>query len=155
MSIEIREAKIEEVDIVFRTMQEAFLEYSGKLNPPSGALSETTLNVINIFKQGGGAVIAWNESMAVGSARYRYMDHYMHIGRVSVLQEYRGRGICKSLLNFIENKALSSGIQESRVEVRLSIPENIDMYKRLKYEVIEHKFYPERTDSWYVMSKKL
>lgn len=155
MSIEIREAKIEEVDIVFRTMQEAFLEYSGKLNPPSGALSETTLNVINIFKQGGGAVIAWNGSMAVGSARYRYMDHYMYIGRVSVLQEYRGRGICKSLLNFIENKALSSGIQESRVEVRLSIPENIDMYKRLKYEVIEHKFYPERTDSWYVMSKKL
>lgn len=155
MSFEIREAKIEEADIVFHTMQESFMEYSGKLNPPSGALSETTQNVIKTFKEGGGAVLAWDGIRAVGSARYRYMDHYMYIGRVSVLQEYRGRGICKSLLNFIENKALSMGINESKVEVRLSIPENIDMYKRLKYEVIEHKFYPERTDSWYVMSKKL
>ncbi|KRF31792.1 hypothetical protein [Paenibacillus sp. Soil787] len=60
MSFEIREAKIEEADIVFRTMQESFMEYSGKLNPPSGALSETTQNVINAFKEGGGAVLAWN-----------------------------------------------------------------------------------------------
>ena len=44
---------------------------------------------------------------------------------------------------------------ESRVEVRLSIPENIKLYEWLQYEVIEHKFYPERTDSWYVMRKKL
>ena len=155
MSIEIREAKIEEVDIVFRTMQESFMEYSGKLNPPSGALSETTQNVINTFNEGGGAVLAWNGIMAVGSARYRFIEHYIYIGRVSVIREYRGRGICKSLLNFIENKAMSMGIKESKVAVRLSIPENIDMYKRLKYEVIEHKFYPDRTDSWYVMSKKL
>ncbi len=155
MSIEIKEAKIEEADIVFRTMQESFMEYSGKLNPPSGALSETTQHIINIFKEGGGAVLAWDEICAVGSARYRYIDHYMYIGRVSVIQEYRGRGICKSLLNFLENKALSSGIKESRVGVRLSIPENIDVYKRLKYEVIEQKYYPDRTDSWYVMSKKL
>lgn len=155
MSIEIREAEIEEIDIVFRTMQESFMEYSGKLNPPSGALSETTEHILNTFKQGGGAVIAWNEITAVGSARYRFIDNYIYIGRVSVLQEFRGRGICKSILKFVENKAKARGIYESRVEVRLSIPENIEMYKKLKYEVIEQKFYPERTDSWYVMSKKL
>lgn len=155
MSFEIREAIMEEADIVFRTMQESFMEYSGKLNPPSGALSETTQNVINTFNEGGGAVLAWDGIKAVGSARYSFIEHNIYIGRVSVIQEYRGRGIGKSLLNFIENKALSIGINESKVAVRLSIPENIAMYKRLKYEVIEHKFYPDRTDSWYVMSKKL
>ena len=60
MSFEIREAKMDEADIVFRIMQESFMEYSGKLNPPSGALSETTQHVINNFKEGGGAVLAWD-----------------------------------------------------------------------------------------------
>ncbi|WP_376773887.1 GNAT family N-acetyltransferase [Paenibacillus phytorum] len=63
------------------------------MNPPSGALAETTQHVINTFKEGGGAVLAWHGIRAVGSARYRFIEDYIYIGRVSVIQEYRGRGI--------------------------------------------------------------
>jgi ribosomal protein S18 acetylase RimI-like enzyme len=155
MTIEIKEASIDEIDIVYRTMEESFKEYIGKLNPPSGALRETITDILDNMKRSGGSVIAWNGNIAAGSAKYRFSEDFIYIGRVSVLPEFRGKGICKSMLKFIEDKARARDIFESRVEVRLSIPANIALYKRLKYEVIEHKFYPDRSDSWYVMSKNL
>ncbi|SFM14347.1 Acetyltransferase (GNAT) domain-containing protein [Paenibacillus sp. 1_12] len=154
MNIEVKEAEINQVDIVLNLMQQAFQEYNGKLTPPSGALSETAEDIKNIMQQGGGAVIAWAGQSAVGSARYKFKDSHMYIGRVSVSPAYRGNGICKSLLSFLEHLAKAKGIQETRVEVRLSIPGNVELYQRLEYEIIEQKYYPERTDSWYVMSKR-
>lgn len=155
MSLTIREATIDESELIYHVMIESFKEYNGKLNPPSGALMETVDHTIHTFNIGGGAALACDGAKVVGSARYKPVADYMYIGRVSVLPEFRGKGICKALLHFVENKAREQGFMESRVEVRLSIPENIKLYEWLQYEVIEHKFYPERTDSWYVMRKKL
>ncbi|WP_240416124.1 GNAT family N-acetyltransferase [Paenibacillus periandrae] len=154
MNIEVKEADIDQADLILYTMQQAFQEYAGKLNPPSGALSETTDDIIKIMQQGGGAVIAWADQTAVGSARYKFKDSHMYIGRVSVTPAYRGNGICKKLLSFIEEQARAKGILETRVEVRLSIPGNIELYQKLKYEIIDHIYYPDRVDSWYVMRKK-
>jgi GNAT superfamily N-acetyltransferase len=164
MTLPIREATIDESELIYQVMIESFKEYDGKLNPPSGALKETVDHTIHTFNIGGGAALACEGAKVVGSARYKPVDDYMSIGRVSVLPDFRGKGICKALLTFVENKALltfvenkarDQGIMETRVEVRLSFPENIRMYERLHYEVIEHKFYPERIDSWYVVRKKL
>jgi ribosomal protein S18 acetylase RimI-like enzyme len=154
MNIEVKEADIDQADLILSTMQQAFQEYAGNLNPPSGALSETADDIIKIIQQGGGAVIAWAGQTAVGSARYKFKDSHMYIGRVSVSPAYRGNGICKKLLSFIEEQARAKGILETRVEVRLSIPGNIELYQKLTYEIIDHKYYPEQTDSWYVMSKR-
>ena len=59
------------------------------------------------------------------------------------------------MLAMIEGIALAIGINEARVEVRVSIPDNIKLYEYLEYRPIEQKYYNEGTDSWYVMSKKL
>jgi ribosomal protein S18 acetylase RimI-like enzyme len=155
MSFQIKEATVEESDLIFHVMVDSFKEYDRKLNPPSGALLETVDKTIQTFQIGGGAVLAWEGDVVAGSARYKPVDHYMYIGRVSVRPEFRGKGIMKAMLNTVENIAKTRGLMESRVEVRLSIPSNIDMYERMHYEVIEHKFYPERIDSWYVMRKML
>lgn len=155
MSIQIREAQVEESGLIFQVMIASFREYDGKLNPPSGALQETVDKTIQTFQIGGGAILAWDGDVAVGSARYKPVDHYMYIGRISVLPDFRGRGICKALLSTVENLAKEKGFLESRLEVRLSLPENVTMYQRFGYAVLEHKFYPEREDSWYVMRKLL
>jgi predicted N-acetyltransferase YhbS len=89
----IREAKADEIYIVHRIMQEAFKQYNGILHPPSSAMRETVEDVSNKIKDHGGAVIVWEGQEAIGSARYIFRDNYMYIGRVSVLAEYRGRGI--------------------------------------------------------------
>jgi ribosomal protein S18 acetylase RimI-like enzyme len=131
MTIQIKEAKKDEIELVYQTMKMAFSEYLGKLNPPSGALSETTQEILYVIDQGGGAVLAWNGLIAAGSARYKYDHDFIYIGRVSVIPEFRGRGIGKLMLAYIEDIARARGIYESRVEVRLSIPENIQMIKKL------------------------
>ncbi|WP_236292683.1 GNAT family N-acetyltransferase [Paenibacillus allorhizoplanae] len=155
MTVRIREASIDESELIYQVMIEAFKEYNGKLNPPSGALMETVDRTIHTFNIGGGAALTWEGDKLIGSARYEPVADYMYIGRVSVLPDFRGKGICKALLTFVENKACAQGFKESRVGVRLSIPENIKVYERMHYEVIEHTYYPDRTDSWYVIRKKL
>ncbi|MFD0681661.1 MULTISPECIES: hypothetical protein [unclassified Paenibacillus] len=55
--------------------------------------------------------------------------------------------------------AYRSGVKnhysETRVEVRLSLPENVDYYKKLQYQIISEQSYPNGEDSWYTMSKSV
>jgi ribosomal protein S18 acetylase RimI-like enzyme len=105
MPIEVKIASKAEIDLVYSTMIEAFKEYKGKLYPPSGALSETTENILNTMNLGGGSVIAWDGIIAIGSARFKFIEHYIYIGRLAVLPEHRGRGIGKSMLANILSRA--------------------------------------------------
>ncbi|PWV98428.1 hypothetical protein DFQ01_11863 [Paenibacillus cellulosilyticus] len=58
MSIQIREAVIDEWAAVHRIMCEAFEEYRGVLHPPSGALREELEDTIRKLSPRGGAVLA-------------------------------------------------------------------------------------------------
>jgi ribosomal protein S18 acetylase RimI-like enzyme len=118
----VREARLDEAEIVFRLMVEAFRQYDGQLNPPSGALRETVERTISIMESSGGAVLAWEDVLPVGSARYYYKDDYMYIGRVSVHPAHRGKGIGKQLVAFLEEHARQNGRFQTRLEVRLSLP---------------------------------
>jgi Cof subfamily protein (haloacid dehalogenase superfamily) len=151
----IREASLGEAPIVFRLMVEAFREYDGRLNPPSGTLRETVDDTLSIMRSNGGAIIAWENEVPAGAARYEFRDKYMYIGRVSVHPDHRGKGIAQKMMLYLEELARRHRYFETRIGVRLSIPRNIEFYKRLNYQVIEHEYYPEKTDSWYVMSKTL
>lgn len=77
----------------------------------------------------------------------------MYIGRVSVIQEARGYGIGKSIMQYLEAVAINASTPEIRIGVRLSIPQNIDFYKKLGFAVLEQHKYPDATDEWYVMRK--
>jgi ribosomal protein S18 acetylase RimI-like enzyme len=136
-------------------MVEAFRQYDGQLSPPSGALQETVERTISIMASSGGAVLAWEDALPIGSARYYYKEDYMYIGRVAVHPDHRGKGIGKRLMAFLEEHARKNGRFQTRLEVRLSLPDNIQFYKRLGYQVVEQIYYPDRTDSWYVMNKRL
>jgi len=151
----VKEASLAEIPIVFETMRLAFIEYKDRLFPPSGALTETIEDTVKVFALDGGAIIAWDGDKAIGSIRYRFNENYIYIGRVSVVPSYRGRGISKLMLKKTEEIALARGIDEARVEVRLSIPDNITLYHKQNYQIIEQIFYTVGTDSWYVMSKQL
>jgi len=155
MPFTIRQAEHAELTIVQRTMREAFQEYAGRLYPESGALRETIEDIERKLARGGGAIIVWNGGDPAGSAQYFFEADHMYIGRVAVIPQYRGHGLGKSMLRFLEDEAARRGCRETRLEVRLSVPENITFYERLQYAAIDHLYYPEGTDSWYVMSKAM
>jgi ribosomal protein S18 acetylase RimI-like enzyme len=151
----IREARHEEIEIVHGIMIEAFAEYIGILQPPSGALRETIQSIQSKIEDKGGAIIAFEDNTAVGATIYYYQENYMYIGRVSVLPTYRGKGIGREMIYYLEQQAINIGYSETRVEVRLSLPNNLRLYEKLAYRAIQEVEYPEKTDSWYIMSKNL
>lgn len=155
MSIQITLADSGEIPVVHRIMRQSFEEYRNKLFPPSGALNEEIKDIYAKTKDNGGAVIVWKDETPVGSAQYFFQDHYMYIGRVSVVPDARGLGLGKQIMLFLEDKARDSSYTETRIEVRLSIPQNIAFYSKLLYEVIEEHEYAGGTDRWVIMKKSL
>jgi len=59
------------------------------------------------------------------------------------------------MIQYVENLSKNLGVMETQVEVRLSIPTNVDLYKKWGYAVVAMHEYPENTDRWYTMSKSL
>jgi predicted N-acetyltransferase YhbS len=151
----IREAIDDEIEIVRHVMYEAFKEYLGVLHPPSGALRETVEGIRKKIEGRGGSLIVWDESEPVGSTLYYFEEDYMYIGRVSVLPSHRGKGIGRAIIIYLEDLAKRKGYSKTRIEVRLSLPDNLKYYEKLNYIPIEEHEYPDKTDRWYTMSKDL
>jgi ribosomal protein S18 acetylase RimI-like enzyme len=151
----IREAGHDELNTVKQIIHDSFKEYTGILHPPSGALRETVDSIQKRIDDGGGAIVALVDGEAVGAALYEYKEQFMYIGRVAVLPRFRGRGIGKAIVLYLENLAKAAGCLTTRIEVRLSLPGNLTMYQRLQYIPIEEHEYPDKTDRWYIMSKRI
>jgi ribosomal protein S18 acetylase RimI-like enzyme len=136
MSFEIRRATPEEAPLVLQIMRAAFAEYAGVLNPPSGANHETLADVQKAMCEGG-ALLAWDGELAVGSARFRPEPDCMYVGRVAVLPEYRGKGVGAALMRAMEDVARKSGRTKIRLNVRMSLAGNLSFYEKLGYTVVE------------------
>ena len=119
----------------------AFEEYRGVLEPPSSTHQETVEDVRRAFDTGG-AVLAWVDDQAVGSARFQPRPDYLYVGRVSTLPDWRGRGIGSALMTFLEVHARTLGLPEIRVEVRLSLPSNVALYRRLGFHTVSEQPHP-------------
>ncbi|MDO7907664.1 GNAT family N-acetyltransferase [Paenibacillus sp. JX-17] len=149
-------AQDSEISIVAQIIRDAFREYDGKLDPPSGALSETEDGIRAKLDGRGYAVLVRNEEVPVGTALfYKESETVMYIGRVSVLPSCRGQGVGRKMMHYIEDLAVREGCLKVRVGARLSLPDNIEMYSKMGYDIVEKRDYPEQTDSWYVMVKEL
>ena len=145
MSLKITNATLEEAPLVHRLMRQAFAEYEGVLAQPSGANRETVEDVIEAMNQGG-AILAWEGSEAVGSARYRLEPDFLYVGRVSVLPAHRGKGIAKALMQYMEEVARRRGRNELQVAVRMSLPSNVRLYQGLGYEIFNTAPHPKGPD---------
>jgi GNAT superfamily N-acetyltransferase len=145
MSLEIHRATLEEAPLVLHIMQAAFAEYAGVLNPPSGANHETLTDVQKAMTDGG-ALLAWDCDLAVGSARFRPEPDCMYVGRVAVLPEYRGKGVGAALMAAMEDVAREAGRSKIRLGVRMALPGNLMFYEKLGYTVVEIGPHPKGSD---------
>jgi ribosomal protein S18 acetylase RimI-like enzyme len=123
----------EQAELVLRLAVEAFEEFRHVLVPPPGILAETAADVAR-YIEAGGAVLAWDGEVAVGSARFHPKPDHFYIGRVAVPPAYRRRGVATVIMRFLEEHARSLGFTETRVEVRQALPSNIALYESLGYQ---------------------
>ncbi|MBI1257916.1 MAG: GNAT family N-acetyltransferase [Chloroflexi bacterium] len=142
--IEITPATPDDAPQVYQIMRAAFAEYIGVLNPPSGVDLETVEDVRRAIEEGG-AVLAWFEDKAVGSARYVFHDEgrTCYVGRVSVLPEARGKGIASAMVSYIESVARDHGDKSMEIIVRLILENNVHLYQHLGYHIAQTWEHPQ------------
>jgi ribosomal protein S18 acetylase RimI-like enzyme len=136
-----------QAELVLRLAVEAFMEFRETIVPPPGILAES-VDVVARSIETGGAVIAWNGEVPVGSARFHPEPDHFYIGRVAVPPEHRRRGIATAMMCFLEDHARTLGFSETRVQVRQALPSNVALYQSLGYAVRStdpHPRVPEAT----------
>jgi len=153
-SLHIERAGIEQAHLVHRIMLEAFAEYIGVLQPPSGSTSESLEDVERVIRQGG-AVLAWLDSLPVGAGRFLPYPEHLYVGRVATLPAYRGRGIASAMMAYIEGIARELGVPAVHVGVRKSLPRNLSLYLRLGYEIVSIEPHPRGPDEVVSLIKRL
>jgi ribosomal protein S18 acetylase RimI-like enzyme len=137
---------------VHRITQAAYAEYHGVLDPPSGVDREGVVDVERALAEGG-AVLAWVDDTAVAAVRFHHAADHLAVERLAVIPTARGQGIARMLLGYLEDLARQSHLPEVRLGVRLSLPRNVELYRRLGYRVCRLHPYPEGTDTWAVLAK--
>ena len=145
--ITLRLARLQDAQTILRLMQAAFAEYEGVLDPPSGAHDETIRTVQQKLDRGG-AVLAEIDCEPVGFAFYEPVRGLLYFGRLSVLPDFRNRGIGRALLEYVEQRARDTGAAGVRLGVRLQLPHLVARYERLGYRTTKrmtHAGYPQPT----------
>ena len=130
MGLDLRPATPDDVPCIHSITQEAYREYLGVLEPPSGAHSESESDVRQALMDGG-AVLATLDGSPAGSVRFQPEEGSFYVGRLAVLPGRRRSGIGSALLNFVEAEARKAGAQRLRLRVRLSLADNVRLHAHL------------------------
>jgi len=152
--IVLREATDDDIPTIVAVTRAAFDEYTGWLNPPSGAQNETPEKVRSKLASGHG-VLALIGDRVVGSVYYSAEAEYVYLGRLAVLPEYRSQGIGSVLVAEVERRALALGRPRVRLGVRLALPQLRARYERLGYQVYEERRHEGFAEPTYLMMEKL
>jgi ribosomal protein S18 acetylase RimI-like enzyme len=153
-TLQILPARPADAETVHRAMQSGFREYDGVLDPPTGSLGETVDDVRRGI-EAGGAVVARLDGAVVGCARFELGGDEMYVGRVTVLPEFRRRGIAAAMMSALEREAKEAGVSIVRVGVRMSLPENVSLYRRLGYQLVDIAPHPKGPDMVGTLVKRL
>jgi GNAT superfamily N-acetyltransferase len=136
--MQIRFATESDAQLLLDMAMEAFAEYRDTIVPPPAVLFET-VEIVRAAIRAHGAVTACEDNLPVGSARSEIRPGYLYIGRLAVLPAFRGRGIGRALIAFLESHAIAQNRPETRVEVRMALPDNVAMFAGLGYVPISYQ----------------
>ena len=157
MEYVIRELKTEEIPLLEAFLYEAVFIPEGMEKPPREILEQPELQVyVRDFgcEKDDHALVAESEGKVIGAVWVRIMDDYGHINddtpslAISVLEEYRGKGIGTALMK----KMLEHLGRKGYADVSLSVQKAnyaAKMYRHLGFKVISEN------DEEYVMVHRL
>lgn len=131
----IRLANVEDAHQVHRIMIAAFEEYRD-LDVPSSALNETVNSIEEKLKNGAESALLYiQDGDPLGTVRFKMEENSLYFFRLSVCPKARGQGIAKAMLSWLENHAKEYGKTEMCCRVRMSLPQNIQLYNSVGYIV--------------------
>ncbi|MCP8968444.1 GNAT family N-acetyltransferase [Ectobacillus ponti] len=132
-------ATAEDAYSVHEVMMAAFEEYR-HIDVPSSALEETIESIRHALSSGKeGAVLYMQDNTSVASARFQLREEHLYFSRLSVRPEAHGKGVAKAILLWLEKHAREHGKEEILCQVRMSVPQNIALYRSVGYEVYQEE----------------
>jgi ribosomal protein S18 acetylase RimI-like enzyme len=151
--IEIQSASDADAATIVKILHEAFREYDGVLNPPSGVRNESA-DTVRAKMQTGQWLLAYSDGRAVGCVWCEPRDGFMYLGRLAVLPAQRGRGIGNALIDSVEARAKNAGFTRVRLGVRTALHEMRAAYERRGYVFVETHTHEGFTAPTYVILEK-
>jgi len=133
----IRVATPGDADAIAAITRTAFQQFEQRVYPPFQAHSQTPAHVryeIETEKFVYGLAVV-NDHIA-GHVRYRLRPGYMHVSRLAVLPEFRGHGVGRRLMAWVEDEARRLRVQVLRGEVRTVLKDVLQYYLDIGYRVV-------------------
>jgi GNAT superfamily N-acetyltransferase len=124
-----------------KVIRAAFAAQCRATRPPSSALAETDETIADKIAAGGGFGV-FEAGRLIAAALWRIDGDALHVARVSVAPERRGRGIARSLIAACENEARERGITRITLKARLELPENQRLFERCGFARREVEAHP-------------
>ncbi len=152
-SVIFREATLADAEAILSVVYAAFEEYRGRLDPPSGAHSETVEKIRERITKAHAFVALYRDEI-VGCVFSEEEEGYMYLNRVGVLPHYRRRGIARELIRLVEAHAQARRYTRVRLSVRVPLTGNRAYYEHLGYHVVEYASHLGYDRPTYVVMEK-
>jgi predicted N-acetyltransferase YhbS len=127
-----------ELPLVHRLMNEAFEEYRGVLDPPSGAHAEA-VDDVRASAAKGGAFLGLIDGEPMGSVRYEIRGDQLFCSRLSVVPMARGRGLGRAMMLRIHERAKELDATEVRLFSREILISNMRLYESMGYHLVSRQ----------------
>jgi ribosomal protein S18 acetylase RimI-like enzyme len=133
----------------------AFAAQNRRTNPSSSALLETGSSIAAKIEAGGGFGV-FEGGALIAAVLWSLNDDTLHVARLSVAPEARGRGIVRLLIAACETEARRQGIRGMTLKTRLELPENERLFEHYDFARREIEAHPGfETPTTTVMEKVL
>ena len=107
----------------------AFEQYRGKLEPESGALTESVESLRKRLEKNR-LFLAEDDGRISGAVFATQKGDAVYLDRLAVDPEVRCRGIARRLIEAVEAHARATGAARIPLGVRLALQHNIDYFRR-------------------------
>jgi len=137
----LRRARAGEAAAILELLLAAFAQYRDKLQPESGTFRESEETIADRLAKES-CVVAEAAGRFVGAIFFADKGDHLYLSRLSVLPEWRGRGLAGRLIGAVEAAAHAQGRQRVALGVRIALPGNIALFERLGYRAKEREQVP-------------
>jgi GNAT superfamily N-acetyltransferase len=137
-----RPASAADASLLSELIMAAFSAYPITLNPPSSALKETPDAIRARFPDQGGG-IAEIGNVPVGCVLFEPEPNgTLYLGRLAVHPAWRGRGIARALIAFVEDEARRRGLDRLRLSVRIVLTDNHRLFAACGFVEVGREAHP-------------
>jgi GNAT superfamily N-acetyltransferase len=151
----VRRLLIADADEAAELIRTAFAAQNRQTTPPSSALLETGPSIAAKIAAGGGFG-AFEGGVLIAVVLWSLNEDTLHVARVSLAPEARGRGFVRVLIAACETEARRRGVTRMTLRTRLELPENERLFERCGFARREIEAHPGfETPTTAVMEKVL